>query len=218
LPRLVRTHHPSETLWPDGGYNPRVREGDPPVLICAARRAQAFGYTSSIFPTPNSPHNYPQHLGRHHRVERCFHANSMLTPSHGRSGLSLILSSGPPLFILFCLTVLPFNAFPLFLAVYFGKRFLTRSLWPRRPPDQHTFPVHISDLFWFSLSLVVLPYILYGLAFLLDASALFILRLSNRVPHSNAAVAIALECSMIGFQWIQGRYVQIPPSEFWLTI
>ena len=145
----------------------------------------------------------------------------MFTSSHGRSGLTLVLSSGPPLFILFCLTVLPFNAFPLFLAGYFGKRFLMRSLWPRRHPDDHTlitFHVHISDLFWFSSALVVLPYILHGLAFLLDASALSVLRLSNRIPHSNAAAAIALECSLICFQWIQGHYVQIQPCKFWLTI
>ena len=145
----------------------------------------------------------------------------MFPSSHPTSGLSLILSSGPSLFVLFCLTVLPFNAFPLFLVVYFGKCVLMRLVWPRRPPDYDTliaFSLHISDLFWFSVALIVLPYILHGLAFLLDASALSVLRLSNRIPQANATAAIALECSLISFQWIQGRYVRIPPCKFWLTI
>src|SRR5271154_560531 len=113
------------------------------------------------------------------------------------------LSGYVSLFLLFFLTNLPLNAFFIFLILYFGKNFLRTIVWPHSLDHQDR-PIipRTSDLFWSSLLLLILPYLLSGVAILLQASSSSLIHLSNRIPYQNAAVAFALECVLLSSQWI----------------
>src|SRR5271170_1332194 len=118
------------------------------------------------------------------------------------------LSGHVSLFLLFFLTTLPLGALSVFLILYFGKNFLRTIVWPH-PLDHQDRPIipRTSDLFRSSLLLLILPYLLSGVAFLLQASSSSLIHLSNRIPYQNAAVTFALECVLLCPQWIRQFYV-----------
>lgn len=223
---IVKSRFGPRQSW--GGHSPLAGEGAHlPVLISSMRRAQSVVYTSSLLlpvrPPSTPPHKvHPQHIiqGPTNITPKHNSAHMKFASSHTMSCLSLVLVSGPSFLLLFCLTTLPFNAFSLFLAFYFGKGLLLGLLWAQHREQRRALitSVHASDLFWISLALVLLPHILPGLAFFLEASALSVLDLSRRIPSYNATAAIGLEFSLRCFQWIIGRNVWVPSQKLLLTV
>jgi len=120
--------------------------------------------------------------------------------------------------LLFLTTALPPIAFAIFLVLYFSMSFLRTFLWPSAldpylPVTILNATPGISDLFWSSILLLLLPYSLFGLALLLQASSSSIIHLGNSIPHHNAAIACALECVLFCFRW--KKWVQVNPiAEF----
>jgi len=110
--------------------------------------------------------------------------------------------------LVFLTTALPLSAFSIFLALYFCASFLRSFLWPSAV--ERCLPVMIlnaipgtSDLFWSSSLLLLLPYVLFGIAVLLQASSSSIIHLGTWIPHQNAAIAFALECVWLCSRWIK---------------
>jgi hypothetical protein len=112
-------------------------------------------------------------------------------------------------FLFFFLTMLPLNAFSIFLIFYFCKSLLQTIVFSH-PLDQQDRPIisHTSNLFRSSLCLLILPYLLSRVAFLLQASSSSLIDFSNRIPYQNAAVAFALECVFLCPQWIGEFHVR----------
>ena len=117
----------------------------------------------------------------------------------------------------FLLFRLPMQAFTVFLVFYyFGKPLLLELVWPS-PPHEPVQPCRFkfvgartSDLFRSSLFVLVLPYVLLGIARLLQALSSTFAQLSNCIPHQNAAAALFVECIFWGFSVISAHsYVQL---------
>jgi len=105
------------------------------------------------------------------------------------------LSQCALIFLLFCL---PIQAFTVFLILYyFGKTLFLELVWSSVPDEPRPFrPVRIrtSDLFRSSLFVLVLPYLLLGIALFLQASSSMFAQLSKHIPYQNAAASFFVEC------------------------
>jgi len=124
----------------------------------------------------------------------------MFSPSRSSGYMSLVL--------LFFLTRLPRNAFSVFLTFYFSKTLLRTFVWGLPADRQDSLILRTSDLFWSSLFLLILPYLLFGVALLLQASSCSIIQFSRYIPYQNATAAFALECILLFLQRIKELYVQ----------
>lgn len=125
-----------------------------------------------------------------------------------------IMSSWPrfsgyvSLLLVFFLGALPLDAFSLFLAFYFCQNLWRQLFWSSavRRRDASVIP-YPSNLFWSSVLLLCLPYILFGAASLLQFSSSSIIRMGQGIPYRNALAAIILEGILLGCQWVNGLYV-----------
>ena len=86
--------------------------------------------------------------------------------------------------LLFFLTCLPIEAFIMFLILYSRLNFIRSIIW--------------RQLFWTVLFMLVLPYGLRRLAFLLRVWSDCAFDLTERIPAKNAAAAVAFECLVLG--------------------
>jgi len=121
---------------------------------------------------------------------------------------SACLSHCAYIFLLFCL---PIHAFAVFLVFYyFAKTIFLAFACPsletvHMGPSRKLATPRASDLFRSSLLVLLLPYMLFGIAFLLQASSSTLAHLSDRIPYQNAGAAFIVECSLRAFSWIRAR-------------
>ena len=121
-------------------------------------------------------------------------SNSPSAPQHPMQPIARLLQCALIL-LLFCL---PFQAFTVFLGLYyFGKTLFLELVWPTPPDEPRPFRLigtRTSDLFRSSLFVLVLPYLLLGIALFLQASSSIFARLSTHIPYRNAAASFSVEC------------------------
>jgi len=100
---------------------------------------------------------------------------------------------------IFLLFSLPNQAFTLFLVFYYcGKHFFLELVFPSEGVPLRPFSSFVaSDLLRSSLFVLALPYVLLGIALLLQASSSTVAEVSNLIPYRNASAAILAECILL---------------------
>ena len=107
---------------------------------------------------------------------------------------------------IFLLTVSPTKPFFVFLVLYAGINVLPSMIWQFPAHRPHTSP-SLTCLFWSSFLILILPYALHGLAFLLQAWSYCLYDLRDRIPAQNAALAFVLECILLYVPYLKRFYV-----------
>jgi hypothetical protein len=106
-------------------------------------------------------------------------------------------------------TALPTKTFVVF-AVFYSCGSILPAMIPRpvaAPEEATSFNSRLTDFFWPSLFVLILPYGLRGLACLLRAWSCYIYDLGDRIPVQNAATAFAIQCILLSVPYLKALHV-----------
>ena len=114
--------------------------------------------------------------------------------------------------LILLLTALPTKFFLVFSVFYSCGGILPAMIrQPAAAPEEATsFTSRLTNFFWSSLFVLILPYGLRGLACLLRAWSCCIYELGDRIPVQNAKTAFAIQCILLSLSYLKELHVLRP--------
>jgi len=116
--------------------------------------------------------------------------------------------------LILLLIALPSKPFLVFAVFYSCTSVILPALsrQPPAPPKQApSYAPRLTNLFWSSLVVLILPHCLRGLSFVLHAWSCCVYDLGDRIPVQSAATAFAIECILLSLPYLKQLYV-LPPK------